>query len=174
MGMIERSGTQQSFVDHAFSVIGPGHTVVLDESAPSLALASVLASMPGLSVVTTGLDTAMILHRSAASVVLVAGQLDRASRSVITGSPLSIPPLTGAVTGFFGASSYSSGVGLLEQNPALAHTKSLLSGVCTVRYGVLSANRVGHFAPYPSVPDDLLAILYLTQPARQHLTDIRH
>jgi len=170
-GLSEEAGvnpqirTVDSAADYARDLVDdlrPGSVVALDESAESLVLAQAIGPVRRLTVVTTGFDAATVLrHRADIEVILVSGTVDRSTRSIVAAGPDSFALGRQISRGYFGGSSFSPGTGLLEQFPGLARTKSLLAAQCGTCHAHIFADKVDHFALYPSVTIEQLLDVHL-------------
>ena len=152
------------YVAGALQLIRARDIITLDESAASIELVGQLPHCAHLTVVTNGLITASLLtHRTDITVVLLPGQLDRPSRSVITAPLLPTLPYR-SDHAFFGATAYTPEAGLMERSSDLARTKNLLIRDSRRTTAAITTDAVGQFGPYVFATTDDITSLHIIGP----------
>ena len=155
--------TMADYCERITRGLRPGDCILLDESAPSLAIIGHLPHTD-ITVLTTGLDVARRAMSGSdwLEIALLPGTLDRISRSVmVTEDGYAYVGRRSPRWGFFGGQAFSESLGLLEHQPGLSLTKRRLAALCELPVAHLDSRLVGSFAVYPSVPLTAIAQIHV-------------
>ncbi len=145
----------------------------MDGSPQSLQLAHLMTECPDLRVSTSGIDLAIFLSQHTThSTVLFGGEIDRPSRSIIPGDTL-LDRRTFRI-GFFGGTSYTAVSGLMEREPAIAHSKRRFVGQCERRFALVRANQFDRFGPYVFLPSQAIHRLIVLPVGKQIQFQMNH
>jgi DeoR/GlpR family transcriptional regulator of sugar metabolism len=130
----------------AADLVTDGDVIAIDSSTTTFYLANELINRTDLVVVTNGIRLAtLLMERTDATVILPGGVLRRASRSVV-GAFSDVLEGRGRVkVGFFGASSVSRSLGLLELSTEEGEAKRTLARSCDAVVGLFTAAKATGF-----------------------------
>ncbi|MET0716499.1 MAG: DeoR/GlpR family DNA-binding transcription regulator [Mycetocola sp.] len=152
---------KRAIAEAAARLVSDGDVIAIDSSTTTYYLAEELVSRSGLTVITNSMRTAsLLMERSDATVVLPGGVIRRASRSVV--GPLSdVLEGRGRIeTGFFGASSVSRTLGMLELSTEESEVKKTLARACDRVVGLFASSKTRGFGLHPFAVVDRITALY--------------
>ncbi|MCP2032825.1 DeoR/GlpR family transcriptional regulator of sugar metabolism [Okibacterium sp. HSC-33S16] len=145
----------------AASLVRDGDVIALDSSTTTHYLATELISRTGLVVVTNGIHLAgLLMERTDATVILPGGVLRRASRSVVGAFSDVLEGRGRLKVGFFGASSVSRSLGLLELSSEEGEAKKVLARSCDSVVGLFTAAKATGFGLHPFAGPERISALY--------------
>jgi DeoR/GlpR family transcriptional regulator of sugar metabolism len=153
--------TKRAIAVAAAGLVSDGDVIAIDSSTTTYYLAEELLSRSGLMVVTNSLRAAtLLMEHSDATVVLPGGVLRRASHSVV--SPFSdVLEGRGRIkTGFFGVSSVSRTLGMLELSTEECEVKKTLARACDRVVGLFTSSKTQGFGLHPFAEPDRITALY--------------
>ena len=153
--------TKRAIAIAAASRVNDGDVIAIDSSTTTYYLAEELVSRTGLMVVTNSMRTAtLLMERSDATVVLPGGVLRRASHSVV--GPFSdVLEGRGRIkTGFFGVSSVSRTLGMLELSTEECEVKKTLARASDSVIGLFASSKTQGFGLHPFAEPDRITALY--------------
>ncbi|WP_158270295.1 DeoR/GlpR family DNA-binding transcription regulator [Mycetocola zhujimingii] len=152
---------KRAIAQAAAALVNDGDVVAIDSSSTTFYLASELTSRTGLVVVTNGIRLAsLLMERSDATVILPGGVLRRASGSVV-GAFSDVLEGRGRVkTGFFGVSSVSRSLGLLELSTEECVAKRALARSCDAVVGLFAAAKASGFGLHAFADPGQITALY--------------
>lgn len=155
------AAAKRAIAQAAAALVHDGDVIAIDSSSTTYYLANELTSRTGLVIVTNGIRLAnFLMERSDATVILPGGVLRRASRSVV-GAFSDVLEGRGRVkTGFFGASSVSRSLGLLELSTEECEAKRGLTRSCDSVVGLFTAAKATGFGLHAFVDPDHITALY--------------
>ncbi|WP_136041934.1 MULTISPECIES: DeoR/GlpR family DNA-binding transcription regulator [unclassified Microbacterium] len=148
----------------AVATIRPGSTIVLDAGTTTLAMARMLPSGTGLTVITASPAVALTAaEHSDARVIMIGGELSR--HSLVTGGGLAMEAIQhlAADTFFLGATGIDPERGLTTGELDDAVTKRALASRCAETVVLASEEKIGAVARYPVLALDAVAAI-ITDP----------
>ncbi|WP_337001087.1 MULTISPECIES: DeoR/GlpR family DNA-binding transcription regulator [unclassified Microbacterium] len=148
----------------AVASIRPGATIVLDAGTTTLALARLLPSGTGLTVITPSPAIALAAaEHSDARVIMIGGELSR--HSMVAGGGLAMEALQHLAADVFylGASGVDPRHGLTTGELDDAATKRAIAARCTETIVLASEEKVGATARFPVLPLDAISAI-ITDP----------
>jgi DeoR/GlpR family transcriptional regulator of sugar metabolism len=149
----------------AVATIRPDSTIVLDAGTTTLAMARMLPSGTGLTVITPSPAIALaVVERSDARVIMIGGELSR--HSLVTGGGLAMEAIQhlAADTFFLGATGIDPERGLTTGELDDAVTKRALASRCTETVALASEEKIGAVARYPVLALDAVTAI-ITDPS---------
>ncbi|GGE97901.1 DeoR/GlpR family DNA-binding transcription regulator [Mycetocola zhadangensis] len=155
------AAAKRAIAGAAATRVQDGDVIAIDSSTTAHYLATELISRTGLVVVTNGIHLAsFLMERSDATVILPGGVLRRASRSVV-GAFTDVLEGRGRVkVGFFGATSVSRSLGLLELSSEEGEAKKALARSCDSIVGLFTAAKASGFGIHAFAPPEQISALY--------------
>lgn len=153
--------TKRAIAVAAARRVSDGDVVAIDSSTTTYYLAEELVSRSRLMVVTNSMRAAtLLMERSDATVVLPGGVLRRASQSIV-GAFSDVLEGRGRIkTGFFGVSSVSRTLGLLEISTEECEVKKALVRSCDSVVGLFTSSKTQGFGLHPFAGTDRITALY--------------
>jgi DeoR/GlpR family transcriptional regulator of sugar metabolism len=154
------------------TLVNDGDVIALDSSTSSYYLGQELVGHRNLKVVTFGMRTAaLFMDHSDATVIVPGGVLRRASSSMV-GAFADILQHRGRIAkGFFGVSSLSPQLGLLELSNDEATTKRSLVDVCDAVFGVFTSSKIRGFGLHSFARPHEITALYTDEHAGDAFVD---
>ncbi|MBP5803631.1 DeoR/GlpR family DNA-binding transcription regulator [Microbacterium maritypicum] len=149
----------------AVATIRPDSTIILDAGTTTLAMARILPSGTGLTVITASPAVALAAaEHSDARVIVVGGELSR--HSLVTGGGMAMEAIqhVAADTFFLGATGIDPARGLTTGELEDAVTKRALASRCTETVVLASEEKIGAVARYPILALDAVTAI-ITDPA---------
>ncbi|MDF2507741.1 MAG: DeoR family transcriptional regulator [Microbacterium sp.] len=149
----------------AVARIRAGSTIVLDAGTTTLAMARMLPSGAGLTVITPSPAIALaVVEHSDARVIMIGGELSR--HSLVTGGGLAMEAIQhlAADTFFLGATGIDPERGLTTGELDDAVTKRALASRCTETVALASEEKIGAVARYPVLALEAVTTI-ITDPA---------
>ncbi|WP_372467700.1 DeoR/GlpR family DNA-binding transcription regulator [Microbacterium maritypicum] len=149
----------------AVATVRPGSTIVLDAGTTTLAMARLLPSGIGITVITPSPAIALaVAEHSDARVIMIGGELSR--HSLVTGGGLAMEAIQrlAADTFFLGATGIDPERGLTTGELDDAVTKRALASRCTETVVLASEEKIGAAARYPVLALDAVTAI-VTDPA---------
>lgn len=144
----------------AVATIRPGSTIVLDAGTTTLAMARMLPSGTGVTVITPSPAIALaVAEHSDARVIMIGGELSRHSQ--VTGGALAMEAIQhlAAETFFLGATGIDPERGLTTGELDDAATKRALASRCTETVMLASEEKIGAVSRYPVLALDALTAI---------------
>ena len=148
----------------AVATIRPGATIVLDAGTTTLAMARLLPSGTGLTVITPSPAVALAAaEHSDARVIMIGGELSR--HSMVAGGGLAMEALQhlAADVFFLGATGVDPFHGLTTGELDDAATKRAIAARCTETIALALEEKVGATARYPVLPFEAISAI-ITDP----------
>ncbi|MDF2559232.1 MAG: DeoR family transcriptional regulator [Microbacterium sp.] len=149
----------------AVATIRPGSTIVLDAGTTTLAMARMLPSGTGVTVITPSPAIALaVAEHSDARVIMIGGELSRHSQ--VAGGALAMEAIQhlAAETFFLGATGIDPERGLTTGELDDAATKRALASRCTETVVLASEEKIGAVSRYPVLALDAVTAI-ITDPA---------
>jgi DeoR/GlpR family transcriptional regulator of sugar metabolism len=149
----------------AVATIRPGSTIILDAGTTTLAMARILPSGAGLTVITPSPAIALaVVEHSDARVIMIGGELSR--HSLVAGGGLAMEAIQhlAADTFFLGATGIDPERGLTTGELDDAVTKRALASRCTETVALASEEKIGAVARYPVLALDAVTAI-ITDPS---------
>lgn len=144
----------------AVARILPGSTIVLDAGTTTLAMARMLPTGAGLTVITASPSVALaVAEHSDARLILIGGELSR--HSLVTGGGLAMEAIQhlAADTFFLGVTGIDPERGLTTGELDDAVTKRAIASRCTETVVLASEEKIGAVARYPVLPFDAVTAI---------------
>lgn len=144
----------------AVATIRPGSTIVLDAGTTTLAMARMLPSGTGITVITASPAVALaVAEHSDARVIMIGGELSR--HSLVTGGGLAMEAIQhlSADTFFLGTTGIDPDRGLTTGELDDAVTKRALASRCTETVVLASEEKIGAVARYPVLALDAVTAI---------------
>lgn len=149
----------------AVATVRPGSTIVLDAGTTTLAMARMLPSGTGLTVITPSPAIALaVAEHSDARVIMIGGELSRHSQVAAGGLAMEAILHLSADTFFLGATGIDRERGLTTGELDDAVTKRALASRCAKTVVLASEEKIGAVARYPVLPLDAVTAI-ITDPA---------
>ncbi|MGW9157535.1 DeoR/GlpR family DNA-binding transcription regulator [Microbacterium sp. NPDC055665] len=148
----------------AVATIRPGSTIVLDAGTTTLAMARMLPTGTGLTVITASPAVALaVAEHSDARVIMIGGELSR--HSLVAGGGLAMEAIQhlAADTFFLGATGIDPERGITTGELDDAVTKRALASRCTATIVLASEEKIGAVARYPVLALDTVTAI-ITDP----------
>lgn len=159
----------------AVTRIRPGSTIVLDAGTTTLAMARLLPSGAGITVITPSPAVALaVAEHSDARVIMIGGALSR--HSMVAGGALAMEAIQHlpADAFFLGVTGIDPGHGLTTGELDDAVTKRAIAARCTETFVLASEERIGAASRYPVLPFDAVTAI-ITDPLDENplITEVR-
>lgn len=166
------SGIKRAIGQHLAGLVSDGDVIALDSSTSSYYLAQELVDRRNLKVVTFGMRTAaLFMDHSDATVIVPGGVLRRASSSMV-GAFANILQDRGRIAkGFFGVSTLSPQLGLLELSSDEANTKRSMVAVCDAVFGMFTSSKIRGFGLHTFAHPREITALYTDEHASDDFVD---
>lgn len=142
----------------AVALLRPASTIVLDAGTTTLAMARLLPTGIGLTVITPSPAVALtVAEHSDARVLMIGGELAR--HSMVAGGPLAMEALQhlSADVFFLGVTGIDPEHGLTTGNVDDAVTKRAIAARCAATYVLGSEEKIGAISHFPVVALDAVA-----------------
>lgn len=156
--------SKQRVARAAVATIRPGSTIVLDAGTTTLAMARMLPSGTGITVITPSPAIALaVAEHSDARVIMIGGELSRHSQVAGGGLAMEAIQHLAADTFFLGATGIDPERGLTTGELDDAVTKRALASRCTETVVLASEEKIGAVARYPVLALDTVTAI-ITDP----------